>query len=64
MPRFTSGGGVQRTEKFVVEGGDTAPTFLTSGTNGVGTPHNIERQVGADQIHKQGGLVAEWVGGW
>ena len=30
--------------KFVGEGGDTAPTFLTSGTNGVGTPHNIERK--------------------
>ena len=44
MPRFTLGGGVHRTEKFVVEGGDTAPTFLMSGTNGVGTPHNIERK--------------------
>ena len=37
-------GGGHRTEKFVLEGGDTAHTFLMSGTNGVGTPHNIERK--------------------
>ena len=30
--------------KFVLEGGDTAHTFLMSGTNGVGTPHNIYRK--------------------
>ena len=40
--RITWGG--HRTEKFVLEGGDTAHTFLMSGTNGVGTPHNIERK--------------------
>ena len=32
------------TEKFVREGGDTTHTFLMSGTNGVGTPHNFERK--------------------
>ena len=33
------------TELHVLEGGgDTAHTFLMSGTNGVGTPHNIERK--------------------
>ena len=26
-----------------LQGGDTAHTFLMSGTNGVGTPHNFER---------------------
>ena len=38
------GGGGHRTEKFVMEGGNTAHTFLMSGTNVVGTPHNIERR--------------------
>ena len=35
-------------------GGDTAHTFLMSGTNGVGTPHNIERKHilgGGDTAH-------------
>ena len=34
--------------------GDTAYTFLMSGTNGVGTPHNIERKLilgGGDTAH-------------
>ena len=47
-------GGGHRTEKFVLEGGDTAHTFLMSGTNGVGTPHNIERKHilgGGDTAH-------------
>ena len=30
--------------KARTERGDTAHTFLMSGTNGVGTPHNIERK--------------------
>ena len=37
-------GGGNHTEKFVLEVGNTAYTFLMSGTNGVGTPHNIERK--------------------
>ena len=35
-------------------GGDTAHTFLISGTNGVGTPHNFERKHilgGGDTAH-------------
>ena len=47
-------GGGHRTEKFVLEGGDTAHTFLMSGTKGVGTPHNIERKPilgGGDTAH-------------
>ena len=36
--------GGHRTEKFVLEGETTAHTFLMSETNGVGTPHNIERK--------------------
>ena len=46
--------GGHRTEKFVLEGGDAAHTFLMSGTNGVGTPHNIERKHtlgGGDTAH-------------
>ena len=37
-----------------LQGGDTAHTFLMSGTNGVGTPHNIERKHilgGGDTAH-------------
>ena len=48
------GGGGHHTEKFVLEWGDTAHTFLMSGTNGVGTPHNIERKHilgGGDTAH-------------
>ena len=47
-------GGGHRTEKFVLEGGDTAHNFLMSGTKGVGTPHNIERKHilgGGDTAH-------------
>ena len=46
--------GGHHTEKFVLEGGDTAHIFLMSGTNGVGTPHNIERKQilgGRDAAH-------------
>ena len=37
-----------------LQGGDTAHTFLMSGTNGVGTPHNFERKHilgGGDTAH-------------
>ena len=47
-------GGGHRTEKFVLEGGDTAHTFLMSGTNVVETPHKIERNHllgGGDTAH-------------
>ena len=40
-------------------GGDTAHTFLMSGTNGVGTPHNFERKHilgGRDTAHTLFGL--------
>ena len=47
--------GGYHTEKFVLERGDTAHTFLMSGTNGVGTPHNIYRKSLA---------VGGWVCGW
>ena len=33
------GRGGHRTEKSILEGGDTAHTFLMRGTIGVGTPH-------------------------
>ena len=45
-------------------GGDTAHTFLMSGTNGVGTPHNFERKHilgGGDTAHTlfMGGTIWE-----
>ena len=72
--RITWGG--YRTEKFDSEGGGTAYTFLMSGTNGVGTPHNIERKHilgggtphilclgGETAQHLQEKLSCGWVGG-
>ena len=40
------GGGTGDTlqKKSILEGGDTAHTFLMEGTIRVGTPHNIERK--------------------
>ena len=65
------------TELHILEGGDTAHTFLMSGTNGVGTPHNIERKHilgggtphilcwGGDTAqHLQKKLSCGWMGGW
>ena len=56
------------------KGGDTAHTFLISGTNGVGTPHNIERKhilgAGTPHILCFGGDTAQHLqqklnsGGW
>ena len=47
--------------------GDTAHTFLMSGTNGVGTPHNFERKHilgGGDTAqHLQEKLSCGWAGG-
>ena len=73
--RITWKGGYH-TEKFVLEGGDTAHTFLMSGTNGMGTPQNIERKhilgggtphilcwVGDTAQHLQKKLSCRWVGG-
>ena len=47
-------GGTPHGKKLLLGGGDTAHPFFMSGTNGVGTPHNIERKQilgGGDTAH-------------
>ena len=47
-------GGGDTAQKNLYWKGDTAHTFLMSGTNGMGTPHNIERKHilgGGDTAH-------------